>query len=115
MAKREDMQPPPPMSWRRLADRYPDVASAYNGLRQACDEAGSLDPKVMALVKLALSVGARSARTVHAHARKAMQLGVAPADLRQVAVAALPTVGRAAALDALKWVDESIEEHGRAT
>ena len=66
----------------------------------------------VALAKLAVSVGSRSARTVHAHAKKALRAGVDPAALRQIAMVALPTIGLPAAMDALKWIDESIREQG---
>ncbi|MCC7418466.1 MAG: carboxymuconolactone decarboxylase family protein [Acidobacteria bacterium] len=103
-----------PASWRRLEARYPGVVSAYDALRQACDEAGRLDAGTVALVKLAVSVGAGAPRTVHAHSKKALRRGVAPSDLRQVALAALPTIGLPRMLDALAWIDESIAEHEQA-
>ena len=47
---------------------------------------------------------------MHAHAKKALRAGADPDALRQVALIALPTIGLPAALDALRWVDESIRE-----
>lgn len=102
--------PRPPESWRRIADRFPDVAFAYDALSAACRGTGPLDEQVVALVKLAVSVGAGCQRTVHAHARKAVAGGLDPDALRQVALIALPTIGLPAALDALKWIDESVSE-----
>lgn len=99
-----------PGSWRRLAERFPDVVAAYDTLSDVCREAGPLDAATVALVKLAVSVGRGSQRTVHAHARKALRAGADPDALRQIALVALPTVGLPAALDALTWVDESIRE-----
>ena len=100
----------PPRSWRRLAQKYPEVADAYDTLSEVCRQAGPLDESTVALVKLAVSVGCGAERTVHAHAKKALRAGVDPEALRQVALVALPTVGLPAALDALRWVDESIGE-----
>jgi AhpD family alkylhydroperoxidase len=104
----------PPQSWDRFAERYPLVTAAYESLSDTCRSAGPLDPQRVALVKLAVSVGRGSHRTVHAHAKKALRAGVAPDALRQVALIALPTIGLPAALDALRWVDESIDEASRA-
>jgi alkylhydroperoxidase/carboxymuconolactone decarboxylase family protein YurZ len=105
----------PPASWSRFAVRHPEVAAAYDALREACNRAGDLDDRTMALVKLAVSVGHGASRTVHAHAKKALRLGVPADDLRHVVLAALPTLGLAATLDALAWVDESVlEEEQRA-
>jgi 4-carboxymuconolactone decarboxylase len=99
-----------PRSWRQLNDRYPDVTAAYDVLSGVCRGAGPLDESAVALVKLAVSVGRGASRTVHAHAKKALRAGADPDALRQVALIGLPTVGLPAALDALRWIDESIEE-----
>jgi alkylhydroperoxidase/carboxymuconolactone decarboxylase family protein YurZ len=99
-----------PRSWTKFADDYPYVVAAYDALSDACRDAGPLDSLAVALVKLAISVGCGSQRTVHAHAKKALRAGADPAALRQVALAAMPTIGLPAALDALRWIDESIQE-----
>ena len=99
-----------PRSWQRFAEQFPDVVSAYDTLSEACREAGPLDAQAVALVKLAVSVGCGSERTVHAHAKKALRARVDAEALRQVALIAMPTIGLPAALDALRWIDESIQE-----
>jgi len=103
----------PPRSWQRLAREYPEVVAAYDTLSEVCRHAGPLDPAMVALVKLAVSVGCGAQRTVHAHAKKALRAGVDVEALRQIALVALPTVGLPAALDALRWIDESISEGSR--
>jgi AhpD family alkylhydroperoxidase len=100
----------PARSWQRLSERYPEVVAAYDALSDVCRSTGPLDEPVVALVKLAVSVGRGAQRTVHAHAKKALRAGADPEALRQVVLAALPTIGLPAALDALRWVDESISE-----
>ncbi len=47
---------------------------------------------------------------MHAHAKKALRGGADPDALRQIALIALPTIGLPAALDALRWIDESVDE-----
>jgi alkylhydroperoxidase/carboxymuconolactone decarboxylase family protein YurZ len=97
-----------------MIDEHPDVAIAYEALRAACDANGPLDAQVLALVKLAVSVGAGLSRTTHIHAKKALTAGVAPEAIRQIAFAALPTIGLPRALDALDWIEESVVESGYA-
>jgi AhpD family alkylhydroperoxidase len=109
-AKRRHAFTRPPRPWQRVKDRYPSVVEAYDALRDACNATGPLDDKEIALVKLAASIGAGANRTVHMHAKKALRAGVSPEALRQIALVALPTIGLPAALDALRWVDESIDE-----
>jgi 4-carboxymuconolactone decarboxylase len=105
----------PPRSWHRLAQKYPEVVDAYDSLSEACRHSGPLDALTIALVKLAVSVGCGADRTVHSHAKKALRAGADPEAVRQIAVAALPTIGLPAALDALRWVEESIAEVQRGT
>jgi AhpD family alkylhydroperoxidase len=100
----------PPRSWQRLTREYPGVVAAYDTLSEVCRQAGPLDDATVALVKLAVSIGAGAERTVHAHAKKALREGVDAESVRQVALVALPTIGLPAALDALRWVDESVCE-----
>jgi len=100
----------PPRSWQRVAWKYPDVVAAYDTLSTVCRQAGPLDESTVALVKLAVSVGCGAERTVHSHAKKALRAGVDPEALRQIALVALPTIGLPSALDALRWIDESICE-----
>jgi AhpD family alkylhydroperoxidase len=99
-----------PRSWETLARRYPSVVGEYNALSEACRTAGPLDAATVALVKLAVSVGRGSQRTVHSHAKKALRGGASGDALRHVGVLALPTIGLPAALDSLRWIDESIDE-----
>ena len=46
-----------PRSWQRLANRCPQVVTAYDTLSDVSRSAGPLDESVVALVKLAVSVG----------------------------------------------------------
>ena len=103
-----------PRRWERLAKEFPAVVAAYDALGEVCRTAGPLDPVTVALVKLAVSVGRGSQRTVHSHAKKALRAGADPGALRQIALVSLPTVGLPAALDALRWIDESIGEASSA-
>lgn len=99
-------------AWQRLGELTPSLARAYEGLARAAAQTGPLDGRQSALVKVALSVGRGSWRGTHAHARKALESGVSAEALRQVACLALPVLGLAAALDALRWIEEIIEERG---
>ena len=101
-----------PRSWEQFSRRFPAVVAAYESLRGACDQAGPLKESTVALVKLAVSVGSGAERTVHIHAKKALRAGADPDALRQIVIVALPTIGLPAALDAMRWVDESIQETG---
>lgn len=97
-------------AYSRLREVAPDAVAAYEALSTRAAGAGPLDEASRSLLKVALSVGRGSWRGVHAHVRKALEAGVGPAALRQVAVLAIPVLGLHASLDALRWIDEVIEE-----
>ena len=97
-------------AFSRLRELAPDVVEHYEALSERTRTAGPLDAATVALVKVAVSIGAGSWRSVHAHARKALEAGVTPEGLRHAVVAALPTLGLPATLDALRWIDETVAE-----
>jgi len=68
-------------------------ATIVKNLEKAVHQAGPLDDKTRALIKLGISTGARLEGAVHSHVRKALDAGATPAELKQVALLALPTIG----------------------
>jgi alkylhydroperoxidase/carboxymuconolactone decarboxylase family protein YurZ len=58
--------------------------------------------------KLALAIGASSEGAVHSHARRAIAEGIAPEQLKHVAILAIPTVGFPQAVRAMTWLEDII-------
>jgi len=83
---------------------YPDVASHYNDLSEACKQAGSLDERTMELVKLGFAVGAGIEGAAHSHARRALAAGATQQQLEHVALLAITTLGFPRAMIGLAWV-----------
>ena len=96
-----------------VAREHPAVWNAYSALGEACSQAGPLDRKTARLVKLALAVGASSEGAVHSHARRALTEGVSPADLKHVALLAIPTLGLPQAVRAITWIEDVTEAQER--
>ena len=94
-----------------IAHEHPDVWDAYNRLGEATEKAGPLDDRIIRLVKLALAIGAGRQGQVHSHARRALKLGVTPAELRQVALLAIPSLGWSAGVAALSWINDVVDAH----
>jgi len=84
----------------------PDVWERYQGLGEACSEAGPLDVRTRRLVKLALAIGGGSEGAVHSHARRALDEGLTADELRHVATLAIPTPGFPMAIAALTWITD---------
>jgi 4-carboxymuconolactone decarboxylase len=100
-----------PKRFQKFTEDYPDVANAYEALGNAVHSAGPLDDKTRALVKLAISTGARFEGAVHSHARKALKSGVTPEEMRHTVLLALPTIGLPSMMAALSWIDDIIEDN----
>ena len=96
----------PPSGAGRLANDYPDVWENYTALGKSVADAGKLDARTRRLLKLALAVGAGSEGAVHSHARQAREEGIADADIRQVVLLAITTLGFPAAMAAYSWVND---------
>lgn len=94
----------PPKVFREFAKEYPGVIEAYERLGEEVRAAGPLPPREVALVKLAISLGARMEGSAHAHARKAQGQGIELAALEHVALLSCPTIGFPNMMAALGWV-----------
>ncbi|MEJ2195808.1 MAG: carboxymuconolactone decarboxylase family protein [Ignavibacteriaceae bacterium] len=99
-----------PKRYQDFTKNYPEVAKYYEKLGDAVHTAGPLDDKTRALIKLAISTGARLEGAVHSHTRKAIKSGATNEELRQVALLSLPTIGLPSMMAALSWVNDIIEE-----
>lgn len=95
-----------PAAAGQVAQAYPDIWKAYAALGAACAGAGPVEGEALRLVKLALAIGAASEGGVHSHCRRALEEGVTPEALKQVALLAIPTLGFPRAVAALTWVED---------
>ena len=95
-----------PKPFLAFTRQHPAVAKAYEALGQAGAEAGPLDAKTRELVKLGMAIGARLEGAVHAHTRRALDVGVTLAEIRHVVAQAPPTVGFPTTVAAYTWVEE---------
>lgn len=92
-----------------IADDHPEVWRAYSALGAAVAAAGPLTSRELRLAKLALAIGGQSEGAVHSHARRARAEGIGEADLRQVALLAIPTLGFPRAAAAVSWLNDEDE------
>ena len=98
-----------PKRYLKFKEDYSDIANAYESMGNAIHKAGPLDEKTRALIKLAVSIGARLEGAVHSHVRKALSAGASKEEMHQVALLALPTVGFPSMMAALSWIDDIVE------
>lgn len=95
-----------PKAYREFAKAYPKPAEAYEALSGICHETGPLSKRDRTLVKLGIAIGAKHEGAVHSHTRKALDLGLAPEEIRHAALLALTLVGFPNMMAALTWMDD---------
>lgn len=96
----------PPARFQKFGKKYPAVMQAYEALGEATQQAGPLDAKTRALVKLAIAVGGWREGAVHSHTRRALQAGCTADELRHVVLLATTTLGFPSMMAALTWVED---------
>ncbi len=97
-----------PKPYQQMHQLYPEYMQAYEALGEAARAAGPLSPREIALVKLAISVGAGLEGAAHSHCRKALEVGCVADDLRHVALLAAPTIGFPTMMRARGWVEDVV-------
>jgi alkylhydroperoxidase/carboxymuconolactone decarboxylase family protein YurZ len=99
-----------PKKYLRMHAEHPDLMRAYEALGEATRAAGPLSPREIALVKLAISIGAGVEGAAHSHCRKAVESGCSAEDLHHVAILAAPTIGFPSMMRARGWVEDVVGE-----
>lgn len=99
-----------PEPFRRFLARYPEVEKAHTELSLAVNRQGPLDERSQRLFRLGVAVGAQSQGGVKSQARRALQEGFTPEELRHAALLALSTAGFPAMIAAAEWIEQVLEE-----
>lgn len=99
-----------PKRFEKFQKEFPEVSNAYELLGKAVHNAGPLDEKTRALIKLAISTGARLEGAVHSHTKKALDAGCSKEEIKQTIILALPTIGLPSTMAAMSWVEDILEK-----
>jgi alkylhydroperoxidase/carboxymuconolactone decarboxylase family protein YurZ len=100
----------PPKRFLDFLDQYKEVGDAYKSLGKATLNAGPLDAKTAALVKLGIAVGMRHEGAVHAHTRKAQNAGASPQEIRHAVLLSTTTLGFPNMMAGLSWADDVLKK-----
>jgi AhpD family alkylhydroperoxidase len=108
--------PPKPVSrpFERFAKEFRTAHAAYERLGEACHTAGPLDGKTRELIKLGMSIAARSEGAVHSHVRKALHAGASQKEIKHAVCLAIPTLGLPITVAAFTWVSDILNRKGRS-
>ena len=99
-----------PEPFQQLGKDHPHVYQAYEALAKAVHESGPLDERTRRLVKLAISVGARLEGAVRSHTWQAKEAGITEAEIDQVVLLSLTTIGLPSMVAARTWVASALTE-----
>ncbi len=102
--------PKPPDFFMKMKTKHPRLVEAYEELGEQAKNAGPLDAKTAALVKLAMGIGAGLEGSTHSSARKALAAGCTPDEVRHAAILAVTTLGFPAMMRARAWVEDVLEK-----
>ncbi len=98
-----------PKRFEGFMANYPKIGEAYGNLGDAVAEAGPLDPKSRALIKIGISVGAGQGGGTRSQVRKALQAGASREEIRHAVLLATTTIGFPNMMAGLSWVDDVLE------
>lgn len=99
-----------PGTYQKMHSDFPDFMQAYEAMGQAARQAGPLTDREVAMVKLAISIGAGLQGGAHSHCRKALKAGCTHEELRHVAMLAAPTIGFPTMMRAKSWVEDVLSK-----
>jgi len=101
-----------PGHYEKFLNRFPGVGDAYKALGNACREAGPLDGKTLALVKIALAIGAGLEGATHSHVRRALEAGATGEEIRHAVLQGTTTIGFPRMMAGLSWVEDVLDTKG---
>ena len=99
----------PPEFYRQMRSHHPELLSHFEALSSAAKAAGPLNAKTLALVKLALALGAGLEGATHSGVRKAVAAGCTPEEIRHVAILGVTTLGFPAMMRARAWIEDVLD------
>ncbi len=102
------MEPTPPQQYLDFVERFPELAKGWELLGKGARERGPLDAHTVALIKLAIAIGARLEGPVHSAARKGLAAGLTQDEMDQVVALSASTVGFPTSVAAFTWIRDVV-------
>jgi len=99
-----------PERFLEFTKAFPQIAAAYENLAGECHNAGSLNKRDRALVRLGIAIGSGMEGSVHSQVRKALDEGLQPDEIRHAFLLALTAIGFPRMMAAMTWADDILKE-----
>lgn len=98
-----------PARYTEFITRFPELGRAHESVAKAADAAGPLEPKVLALIKIGICIGAGLESALRSHVRRAMREGATEREVEQAILLGMNTVGFPRTVAAWSWAREQFE------
>jgi 4-carboxymuconolactone decarboxylase len=97
-----------PTWYASMAQRQPGFIKAVEDLGRFVRQEGPLDDKTAQLIQLAAAATLRSEGAVHSHAKRAIDEGAQPSEVRHALMLLTSTIGFPTVAAGLSWIEEII-------
>lgn len=99
-----------PYTFEAFNDRFPGLSQAHQQAGAALDDAGPLDDKTQALVKIGICVGAGLESAVKSHVRRGLKAGLSVEEIEHALVLGMNSVGFPRTVAAWQWAREVLKD-----
>ncbi|MHC4067210.1 MAG: carboxymuconolactone decarboxylase family protein [Planctomycetota bacterium] len=98
-----------PATYKAFIEKFPALAQAHEAVGKAVDQAGPLDAKTCALIKVGISLGAGLESALRSHVRRAVQHGASETEIEQAILLGMNTCGFPRTAAAWQWARQQID------
>ena len=99
-----------PEHYRSLQEDYKEYMDALGSLGEAIRRQGPIVEKTAHLLQLAAAIGIRSEGAVHSHARRALEAGATPDEIKHAVLLLTSTLGFPTVSAAFTWVEDILKK-----
>ncbi|MFQ5517623.1 MAG: carboxymuconolactone decarboxylase family protein [Acidimicrobiia bacterium] len=105
--------PRAPGTYREFVARFPELGEAHEKVARAVEDAGPLDTKTRALIKIGICLGAGLESATRAHVRRAAAAGASVEEMEQAIILGMNTCGFPKTVAAWRWMHIQLERNRR--
>ncbi len=99
-----------PHTFEAFTDRFPGLSHAHQQVGAALDDAGPLDEKTRALVKIGICVGAGLESAVKSQVRRGLNCGLSAGEIEHALVLGMNSVGFPRTVAAWQWARQVLKD-----
>ncbi|MGD9689665.1 MAG: carboxymuconolactone decarboxylase family protein [Phycisphaerales bacterium] len=98
-----------PGTFKAFITKYPALGQAHEQVARAVGDAGPLDARTLALIKIGICIGAGLESALRSHVRRAMQHGATAREIEQAILLGMNTVGFPRTVASWSWAQEQFK------